>query len=266
MLNMIDVSNIHIIGYHLGEKLNLETVQNTLNFEVVKSDSVFLLLKNKKDKFCYIKEYGSVVFAGFMESEIEEVLDTLNPNVMPKSEFPEEDFNLIVGQDKSFSLDVNTIFTPTLSVDILHIILFNLGQAVALDFYQLKVNELLEKTREISNQLELSGNVKATRIKLRKFVGKTMGLKNRMAENLYIFETSDLAWSDAELAEIDSKLRKELEVLNRHRGIQHGFDIVKENLDLFRDILNHKHSSNLEWIIIALIAVEIIQLLIERFS
>jgi len=74
-----------------------------------------------------------------------------------------------------------------------------------------------------------------------------------------------LAWSDAELAEIDTKLRKELEVINRHRGIQHGFDIVKENLDLFRDILNHKHSSNLEWIIIVLIAVEIIQLLIERF-
>lgn len=262
---MINVSKIHIIGYHFGEKLNLDFVKTTLNLEVVKSDSVFLLLKNGSDKFCYIKDYGSIVFAGFDEIEREKVLETLNPRVMPKSEFPEEDFNLVVGQDKSFSLDVNSIFTPTLTVDILHIILFNLGQAVALDFYQLKVNELLEKTREISNQLELSGDVKATRKKLRKFVGKTMGLKNRMAENLYIFETSDLAWSDAELAEIDAKLRKELEVINRHRGIQHGFDIVKENLDLFRDILNHKHSSNLEWIIIVLIAVEIIQLLIERF-
>ena len=40
---MINTSIIHIIGYHLGEKLNLDCVKTTLNFEVVKSDSVFLL-------------------------------------------------------------------------------------------------------------------------------------------------------------------------------------------------------------------------------
>ncbi|MEN8811655.1 MAG: hypothetical protein ABF272_09725, partial [Flavobacteriales bacterium] len=122
---MINTSIIHIIGYHLGEKLNLDCVKTTLNFEVVKSDSVFLLLKNGNDKFCYIKDYGSIVFAGFTEEERENVLETLNPNVMPKSEFPEEEFNLVVGQDKNFSLDVNTISTPTLTIDILHIILFN---------------------------------------------------------------------------------------------------------------------------------------------
>ena len=125
--------------------------------------------------------------------------------------------------------------------------------------------ELLEKVKKIATQLELSGNVKTSRKKLRQFVGKAMGLKNKMVENLYIFETSDLAWGNGDLAELDALLRTELEVMTRHQGIQHNIDTVKENLDVFIQILDHKHSSTLEWIIIILIAVEIVQLLIERF-
>jgi len=41
-------------------------------------------------------------------------------------------------------------------------------------------------------------------------------------------------------------------------------EIVKENLDLFKDLLQYRNSIVLEWIIIILILVEVINLFIEK--
>ena len=59
-------------------------------------------------------------------------------------------------------------------------------------------------------------------------------------------------------------MRDELEIVARHHGLQHNLDVISENLDFFKDILQHKHSSLLEWIIILLILFEILQVLFEK--
>ena len=91
-----------------------------------------------------------------------------------------------------------------------------------------------------------------------------MNLKNSIAENLFIFEVSDLAWTDKNLGKLDAKMRDELEIVTRHHGLQHSLNVISENLDFFKDILQHKHSSLLEWIIIILILFEILQVLFEK--
>jgi uncharacterized Rmd1/YagE family protein len=50
----------------------------------------------------------------------------------------------------------------------------------------------------------------------------------------------------------------------RFRNIQEGLEIVKENLDLFKDIMQHRKSTVLEWIIIILILVEVVNLIAEK--
>jgi len=96
---------------------------------------------------------------------------------------------------------------------------------------------------------------------MRKFIGETMNIKNRIAKNLFIFETSNLAWSKENLSDLDNQLRFQLDVVNRFRGLENNLNIVKENLDFFQAIIQHKHSSVLEWIIIILILFEVIQVI-----
>jgi uncharacterized Rmd1/YagE family protein len=52
----------------------------------------------------------------------------------------------------------------------------------------------------------------------------------------------------------------------RFRNIQEGLEIVKENLELFKDLLQYRNSVALEWVIIILILVEVINLVVEKFS
>ncbi len=60
-------------------------------------------------------------------------------------------------------------------------------------------------------------------------------------------------------------LKRTFDLQERTRNISEGLGIVKENLDLFKDLLQYRHSSFLEWIVIALIFVEVVNLFIEKF-
>lgn len=100
---------------------------------------------------------------------------------------------------------------------------------------------------------------------MRKFIGKTLNLKNSITENLFVFDTPYLAWSSKELSQLDYKLKDELDIVKRHQGINNSLNTIKESLDLFSDILHHRYSSMLEWIIIILILFEVVQVIIEKF-
>jgi uncharacterized Rmd1/YagE family protein len=59
-------------------------------------------------------------------------------------------------------------------------------------------------------------------------------------------------------------LNKELDIRIRHRSLQESLAIIQENLEIYKDINQHSHSSTLEWIIIILIAVEIANIFIDK--
>ena len=82
----------------------------------------------------------------------------------------------------------------------------------------------------------------------------------------YIFKTAHLTetWEDEYLDKIDKELKKTFDINMRYRAITEDINIVKENLELFKDLMQHQHSSMLEWIIIILILVEVVNMIIEK--
>jgi uncharacterized Rmd1/YagE family protein len=91
-----------------------------------------------------------------------------------------------------------------------------------------------------------------------------LNLKNRIAENLYIFDSPEETWEDENLSKLDIGLKKTFDLQTRFRIIQEGLEIIKENLELFKDMLQYRNSIVLEWIIIILIFIEVINLFFEK--
>ncbi len=256
--------NYSILAFHAGKRMDLRKLEQSTPLTIIKRDNSFLLLQKAEEQFVYVKNYGSVVFCNVEKDELRQIFTEITGRKVNFEANETEQYEVEINAEKPQGVNFNTVFVNAFSLDRLHIVMLNLAQSVALDYYQAKTNALLEQTSKISATLETTGDIGIPRSKLRKFIGRTMTLKSRIAENLLIFETSDLAWYNEELSELDTELRKQLDVVNRHHGLQYSLDIVKENLDLFRDILHHKHSSTLEWIIIILILLEVADLITSK--
>ena len=71
-------------------------------------------------------------------------------------------------------------------------------------------------------------------------------------------------WEDENLNRIDQGLKKTFDLQDRYRDIREGLEIVRENLELFKDLLQYRNSTFLEWIIIILVALEVVNLLIDK--
>ena len=251
-------------AYHLGGRINLKEFKESFKFELVKSEHTFLLYKINDKSYCYIKDYGSIVFINSEIIFIQKTIESIIKTNVELAVFYSEKYVLEENKKEEFHVEFDKIKITELSLDVAHMIMLNLGQSVVLDNYYNMSLSLLDKIKAHASQLENKGRIQLSRKKLKTFIGKTMNLKNSIAENLFVFETSDLAWADENLGKLDRKMRDELEIVTRHHGLQHNINVITDNLDFFKDILQHKHSSLLEWIIIILILIEVIQVLFEK--
>jgi uncharacterized Rmd1/YagE family protein len=146
----------------------------------------------------------------------------------------------------------------------LRLIMLHVSQSVALDHFEAQTNRLLEETNFHTQVLEQKGKLDLGGTALKKYIGKTLNLKNRITEHLYIFDSPEETWENEELGRLDTGLKKTFDLQARFRTIEEGLAIVKENLELFRDLLQHRQSNFLEWIIILLILVEVVNLFVEK--
>jgi uncharacterized Rmd1/YagE family protein len=142
--------------------------------------------------------------------------------------------------------------------------MLNIAQSVALDYYIDQATILLRQTQQFSLELEEKGKFSIKGKRLLKYIGRMLNLKNKIAQNIYIFDSPNLTWNDEFLNVINTDLGRELDIKLRHSSLQESLSTVRENLEILKDINQHSHSSTLELIVIALIAVEILNLIIDK--
>ncbi|XRE43941.1 hypothetical protein ACIVBQ_002145 [Tenacibaculum discolor] len=256
--------HLQTIAYHLEKRIALSAIRSQFeSYELIKREHSFLLYKITDNSYIYVKDYGSVVFMNCTDNLISQIVSFfINKENSNVNNLPSEKYNITFSD--TIEVDFGTIQIKNLNDDVAHIIMLNLAQSVALMNYVNKTSDLHDKTLVYSKQLEKTGSFKLSKIQMRKFIGKTLNLKNNIAENLFVFDSPDVAWNNKDLSDLDYKLKDELDILKRHQGIENSLNVIKENLDLFNDILQHKYSSMLEWIIILLILFEVVQVIVEK--
>src|SRR5206468_10232885 len=114
-------------------------------------------------------------------------------------------------------------------------------------------------------RLENKGRLDISGKNLKQFIGRTLLLKNRIAENIYVFDSPPETWENETLSKLDNELKRTFDLQVRVRTIGEGLNIIRDNLELFRALLQYRNGNILEWIVIILILVEVLNLVVEKF-
>jgi uncharacterized Rmd1/YagE family protein len=151
----------------------------------------------------------------------------------------------------------NYVIVPQIDSSILRIVMLNIGQSVALDYYEVLTNELITSSKHYILELEQHGKLSISKTNLLKYIGKVLNVKNSIVDNLYILDDPNLVWDNEELNLLNRHLKVNFDINTRFKDLDYRLQIVENNLTLFTDVLNVRESSRLEWVVIILIALEI---------
>lgn len=256
-----------VLAYQAAKHIDLVKCNKglKLNYELLFHDSEELFYRVGEDKYIYVFQYGMLCFFNLSEKEIDENFSTLKPYFTDYFEEKlYENFTISVEQGL-MEVNFNSVVLPSLDPKLLRITMLYTSQSVALERYSEITENLLNETNSSTIYLEQYGKLNISGKALKRFIGRVLNVKNNILENLYIFDIPELSWEEEELNNLDNALKLNFDLKDRYRRINERIQIIKENLDLFKDILDHSESSKLEWIIIILILVEVIDMFILKF-
>ncbi|HTD41892.1 MAG TPA: RMD1 family protein [Mucilaginibacter sp.] len=253
-----------VLSYQIADSIDIKAFKSTFKADLYYSDADELFYRMDNEQFIYVFKYGVVCFLNYDAIKISEFLKLISSYC--KNAFDQnltEEFKIQTKAGKN-KIGFNSIEIAGSDIEVLRLIMLTVSQSVALDYYEEQTTKLIEETNHHTQILEAKGRLNISGVNLKKYIGKTLVLKNRIAENLYIFDSPPETWDDENLNKIHNDLKRTFDLQERFRDIQEGLNIVKDNLELFRDLLQYRNSYRLELVIIILILLEVLNIFIQK--
>jgi required for meiotic nuclear division protein 1 len=253
-----------VVSYQVADSIDVKRFSSGFSGELVYHDQSELFYKTGMEQYVYVFKYGAVCFLNYGIKEIESFLQLIYPYCKNLFENSLTDEFLVQTEAKEVKVGFNQIEIPSANIEVLRLVMMNVSQSVALDYYEEQTSKLLEETNTHTQTLVNKGRLGLSGKYLKVFIGKTLLLRNRIAENIYVFDSPPETWENESLNRIDGELKRTFDLQVRVRTIHEGLNIIKDNLELFRTLMQHRYSSMLEWIVIILILFEVVNLVIEK--
>jgi uncharacterized Rmd1/YagE family protein len=254
-------------AYHIAERLRLKEVRDRLGYDTSEFSNYEMIIPlSARDSYMFLYSFGSVVFFNATDLEVEHEMARLRIFRSPgEGERTSDAFLVEVSDNINNKVFFDRITINRLSFQSIKIVAMLLGQSTALEYYDILIENLLEQTGKYSRTLEKEGKFLEGSEGLIKFIGQCMNTKQEIISRLHIVDAPDEVWEDNELERIFLELKAMLEIDARYRALEYKIRIIQESIEIIVDLSKSRKSVQLEMIIIALIATEILLTLWTHF-
>jgi len=262
------LQKVKIVAYRLGENIDLKKFKSAYNGSLYSNSPTEVFIKKGDYSYIYVQNYGEVAFSEYDEQTIREFISVITPFVdtpiLPGTEY-KEDFIIEVNSGQQLNFEYNSMQVPEINADVIKIAMLNVSQSVVLDYFTELCQNILYETTKYTHELEATGKVAISKIKLMKLIGKTLNIQNRITDNLYFLDAPDTVWDVEYLSEINTGLSKTFHLKTRFKEAEYTLKIINNNQTTFAQLVQHRDANKLEWIIILLIFLEVVNTVFGRY-
>lgn len=257
--------NLCLSAFHLAEHIDVKKFREDFTGQILSEGGGELFYSLEDTRFLYILSYGVAVFCDFPDVEMTKTLNLiLGYSTNPVPEKFRDDHEILISADKPIDFKFDALIVPRTNPMVIRIAMLNLAQSVALDYFLTEAQNLLAEIKKITFNIEMNGKMGISKKGMMRFIGKALNIKNRIAENLYIFDSPPMVWDDEYLDRINTGLARFFELRSRFKELEYTFRIIDDNLGAIRALYLHRESSMLEWIIILLILIEVVNMFMSK--
>ncbi|PTB67316.1 DUF155-domain-containing protein [Trichoderma citrinoviride] len=133
-----------------------------------------------------------------------------------------------------------------------------LAQSVKTSLFEELIASTIETCKDIPTQIALTGKINLNRKQINMQIGELFILRINIHLNGSVLDTPELFWVEPQLEPLYQAARSYLEMDQRVGLVTERLDVIADLLAVLKDQLTHGHGEMLEWIVIILIAMEIL--------
>ncbi|KAI8093306.1 uncharacterized protein BX664DRAFT_260365 [Halteromyces radiatus] len=210
----------------------------------------------------FLFDYGVVVFWGMTLIEEQRILKELKPfeeETLESDDVETEEFNYYYDENYQPRIynDIITLRHPSnylVKLTIAHAI----AQSVKMTLFERLIDDTINDTKYIPQVMAENGNIHMSRTAITKKIGQLFIMRINVNLVSNILDTPEIFWSEPALEPLYSAIRSYLEISQRVELLNQRVEVISDLLDMLKDHLNSSHGEHLEWIVIWLIAMEIV--------
>ena len=207
----------------------------------------------------FVFRYGVVVTIGSASHEVGALDAALAPHMdepMAGTEIEAASIAVRPGGEDRIETD-GLIVLADAAPERLELVATVLSRSVVLARDEVLVSQAFDRSAPLVSELRREGRVSLPVGEVMKMVGETLAARHRATGAAQVDERPDLLWDHPALDRLYLRLEGEYELSERAEVLDDKLEALGDFAEALLDIVQHKRSLRLEWMIIALIAFEI---------
>lgn len=252
-------------AYYIAKDIPIQKIKGQLPFielSLTRETAVYKL----KGGQVFVYSFGSIVFVDISPSEEKSFITELGRKIHLKGKKISEEYELIK-DPKARHFIVRSSCTTIKSADnnVLGVVARILGQSVALECYEDEFERIGEEFSRLNHCLAENGRLDLSSKEIMRMIARNNMVLEEIVSGIGVLDKPDAAWESGMLDALHTKLSDEFELEERFQNINSRMHFVQENYKVFLESLRSRNDTRLEWIIITLIAIEIVLFVYELF-
>jgi len=204
--------------------------------------------------------YGVVVLVNLTPEQEAEVLTNLQSRLIrPVTPRDEETALIEVSPDKDDQiLPGGPISLKAMTPEALIVIADAMSKSVVLARNEREVATALDIVEPLARELAEHGRTLGGRRTILKHIGNALLAQHRVSGRAAVTEKPEVVWERPDLDRLYGRLEDEFELKERAAILSRKLAVISDTAEVLTDIINTRRALRLEFIIVLLIAVEIV--------